>query len=97
MTINAFGLRNPSNMVPACAAPRLPTGLAAILRTCLPMTEDLALPNFPSCHAVQVRAKYLGGIHLLCYCVHSHRLQIDALFFPLLRTFFQQLMIVLAN
>ena len=56
ITINAFGLRKPSNIVPACAASRLPTGLAAITRTCLPMAYDSALPNLPSCHAGHIRA-----------------------------------------
>jgi len=54
------------------------------------MADTIALSAFPSCHAVQVRAKYLGRIHLLC-CFHSHRLQIDALFFPLSRTSVHQL------
>src|SRR5258708_3262161 len=56
------------------------------------MADHIALSAFPSCHAVQVRAKYLRRIHLLCCCFHSHRLQIDALFFPLPLTSVHQLM-----
>jgi len=80
MTINAFGLRNPSNIVPTCAAPRLAAGLAAVPRAFLPMADDIALSDFPSCLAGWIRAKYLGRIHLFCCCFHSHRLQIDAFF-----------------
>jgi hypothetical protein len=50
------------------------------------MAHDITLSDFPSCLAGRIRAKYLRSIHLLCYCFHSHRLQIDALFFPLPRT-----------
>ncbi len=46
------------------------------------MAHDIALPNLSSCLALQVRAKYLRGIHLFCACfVHLHSLQIDARFF----------------
>jgi hypothetical protein len=34
------------------------------------MDDNIALPDLSSCHARQVRAKYLGGIHLLCECLH---------------------------
>src|SRR5437588_2232614 len=51
---------------PACiCAKGLPTGLAAIPRTCLPMAHAIALPDLSSCHAVLIRAKYLRSIHLL--------------------------------
>ena len=39
------------------------------------MTHNIALPDLPSCHTLQVRAKYLGGIRLLCDCFHMHSLQ----------------------
>jgi hypothetical protein len=34
------------------------------------MNDKIALPDLSSYHARQVRAKYLGGIHLLCECMH---------------------------
>ncbi len=46
------------------------------------MTDNIALPNLPSCLAVLIRAKYLRGIHLFCAgFVHMHSLQVDARFF----------------
>ncbi len=56
------------------------------------MTHDSALPNLSSCHALLIRAKYLGGIHLFCCCLHMHRLQIDALSFNMPRTPVHRLM-----
>src|SRR5258707_14342883 len=56
------------------------------------MADDIALSDFPSCHAGRIRAKYLRSIHLFCWCFHSYRLQIDALFFLLPRTSIHQLM-----
>ena len=44
------------------------------------MDHNIALPNLPSCLAVQVRAKYLGGIHLLCELFHMHSLQMNPRF-----------------
>jgi hypothetical protein len=47
------------------------------------MDHNIALPNLPSCLAIQVRTKYLGGIHLLCE-IFRHSLQMKPRFSSLL-------------
>ena len=57
------------------------------------MDHDIALPNLPSCLAVQVRAKYQRGIHLFCACFfHKTQLTDRCSFFPLTLTSLHQLM-----
>ena len=51
-----------------------PVGLAPVAWALAPVTHDITLPDLSSCHALQVRAKYLGGTHLLCECLHMHSL-----------------------
>jgi len=63
---------------------RFPAGLASVTWSLVSMTHDIALPDDPSCLTVQVRAKYLGGIHLLCGCLHMHSLQTNPLLSSLL-------------
>lgn len=41
------------------------------------MDHNIPLADFPSCAALQIRAECLGGIHLLCDCLHMHSLQMS--------------------
>ena len=70
-------LAQPSKQRPFLRAERFSAGLAPVPWSLAPMTDDSALPNLPSCFALQVRAKYLGGIHLLCEFFHKHSLQMN--------------------
>ena len=66
-------------------AKRLSTALAQIAGAHLSMADDITLPDFSSCHASQIRAKYLRSIHLLC-CFHILQITDRCLFSPSSRT-----------
>ena len=62
---------------PLLGAERFSAGLAPVAGAIPTMDDDSALPDLPSCFALQVRAKYLRGIHLLCGFFHMHSLQMN--------------------
>jgi hypothetical protein len=56
------------------------------------MTDNVALPDLPSCFADLIGAKLAGGIHLLYLCVlHTHSIADVCFLFNLGRTPFHQL------